>query len=229
LWAGIYFLCIQPKYDLEHTTVAQAREDNKARDRTVVKEALKNSIFWLLLLALTLYSIMFTVFIFHAYPILQEKGLSTADVVQALIVLGPAQVFGRILIAYFAPRAPMRILGSVVACAFPFIFGILASVELPAFWLVALLIGCYGLANGIFTIVRSLVVPEMLSRHAYGALNGLLTIPTMIARAVGPVAAASLWMLGESYHVVLIAVCGTAILFAFAFWAASWVSRPRSV
>jgi hypothetical protein len=110
---------------------------------------------------------------------------------------------------------------------FPFVFGILASIEMPAFWLVALLIGCYGLANGIFTIVRSLVVPEMLSRHAYGALNGLLTIPTMVARAVGPVAAASLWMLGESYHVVLIAVCGTAILFAFAFWAASWVSRVR--
>jgi len=36
-----------------------------------------------------------------------------------------------------------------------------------------------------------------------------------------------LWMLGESYHVVLIAVCGTAILFALAFWAASWVSRVR--
>ena len=227
-WAAIYFLCIQPKYDLEHTNVAQTREDNKARDHAVVKAALKNSIFWLLLLALTLYSIMFSVFIFHAYPILQEKGLSTADVVNALIVLGPAQVLGRILIAYFAPRAPMRLLGSVVACVFPFVFGILASIELPAFWFVALLIGGYGLANGIFTIVRSLVVPEMLSRHAYGALNGLLTIPTMVARAVGPVAAAGLWMLGESYQIVLMAVCGTAILFALAFWAASWVSRARA-
>jgi len=27
---------------------------------------------------------------------------------------------------------------------------------------------------------------------------------------------------------VLIAVCGTAILFALAFWAASWVSRSRA-
>jgi predicted MFS family arabinose efflux permease len=227
LWSVIYFLSIQPKYDLEHTTAAKTRDDNKARDHAVVKAALKNSIFWLLLLALTLYSIMFTVFIFHAYPILQEKGLSTADVVQALVVLGPAQVLGRVLVAYFAPRASMRLLGSVVACVFPFVFGVLESIELPAFWLVAVLIGCYGLANGIFTIVRGLVVPEMLSRHAYGALNGLLTIPTMIARAVGPVAAASLWMLSQSYHVVLVAVCGTAILFALAFWAASWVSRMR--
>ena len=50
----------------------------------------------------------------------------------------------------------------------------------------------------------------------------------MVARAVGPVAAAGLWMLGESYQIVLMAVCGTAILFALAFWAASWVSRARA-
>lgn len=228
VWSFIYLVCIQPKNDLEHTTVSQTREEYKERDRLVVKEALRNSVFWLLLLALTVYSIMFTVFIFHAYPILQEKGLSTTDVVQVLMVLGPAQVGGRILIAYFAPRASMRLLGSVVACVFPFVFGVLAGTELPSFWLVALLISCYGLANGILTIVRSLVVPEMLSHHAYGALNGLLTVPTMIARAIGPIAAASLWMLDESYHVVLIAVCGTAIVFALAFWAASWVSLSRT-
>ena len=121
----------------------------------------------------------------------------------------------------------MRLLGSLIACVFPFIFGTLAGIERPAFWLVALLITCYGLANGIFTIVRSLLVPELLSRHAYGALNGLLTVPTMIARAVGPLAAASLWMINKSYQVVLVSVCLTAILFACAFWSASWVSRNK--
>jgi predicted MFS family arabinose efflux permease len=228
VWTGIYYFCIQPKHDVEHTAVAQDKEANKARDKAVVKQALKGSVFWLLLLALTLYSVMFTVFIFHAYPILQEEGLSTHDVVLALTVLGPAQVAGRIVIAYFASQAPMRLLGSIVACVFPFIFGALAAIDKPGFWLVAGLVACYGGANGIFTIVRSMVVPEMLSRHAYGALNGLLTIPTMIARAVGPFAAASIWMLQQSYQIVLIFVCITAILFALAFWAASWVSSRNA-
>lgn len=227
VWAIIYVWCIRPKFDAEHASLAQTREENKIRDKEVVKQALKGSTFWLLLLALTLYSVMFTVFIFHAYPILQEKGLSTDDVVKALTVLGPAQVLGRIVIAYFAANTSMRWLGSIVACVFPFIFGALAHIESPSFWFIALLIACYGGANGIFTIVRSMVVPEMLSRHAYGALNGLLTVPTMIARAIGPVAAASLWMLYQSYHVVLVVVTITAILFALAFWSASWVSRPK--
>ena len=228
LWALIYWSCIKPQFDHEQASHREAHEANKARDNAVVRAALKTSVFWLLLLALTLYSIMFTVFIFHAYPILQEKGLSTDDVVLALTLLGPAQVFGRVVIAYLAKTTSMRILGSTVACVFPFIFGTLAGIERPDFWLVALLVTCYGLSNGIFTIVRSLIVPELLSRHAYGALNGLLTVPSMIARAVGPLAAASLWTINNSYQVVLISVCLTAILFACAFWSATWASRHQS-
>jgi len=228
LWACIYCVCIKPEHDADHHTSATNREDNKVRDQTAVKAALKNSVFWCLLLALTLYSIMFTVFIFHAYPILQEKGLSTEDVVKILMVLGPMQFIGRILIAYVANNAPMRLVGSVMACFFPFVFAALALLSTHNVWWYAALIAMYGLSNGIFTIVRGLVVPEMLTRYAYGAINGLLTIPTMLARALGPAAAAAIWMIHESYQPVLTAVCSTSILFAVAFWSASWLSRSKS-
>ena len=91
LWAFIYSMCIKPQLDAEHHANAGEQDVSKARDRVAVNNALKNPVFWWLLVALTLYSIMFTVFIFHAYPILQEKGLSTDDVVKVLMVLGPMQ------------------------------------------------------------------------------------------------------------------------------------------
>jgi predicted MFS family arabinose efflux permease len=228
IWGVIYCFCIQPQFDAEHQEKTDEVENNKVRDRAVVNETLKNSVFWLLLLALTLYSIMFTVFIFHAYPILQEKGLSTNDVVRVLMVLGPMQFFGRVLIAYMANNVPMRVVGSVVACAFPFVFGCLAFVITKNIWWFTALIACYGLCNGIFTIVRGLVVPEMLSPHAYGSINGLLTIPTMLARAIGPAVAASIWMINGSYQPVLFGVCLVAILFTCSFWMASRLSRSTS-
>ena len=227
LWAFIYSMCIKPQLDAEHHANAGEQDVSKARDRVAVNNALKNPVFWWLLVALTLYSIMFTVIIFHAYPILQEKGLSTDDVVKVLMVLGPMQFIGRILIAFVTKNAPMRWVGSVMACVFPLVFASLAMMRTNNVGWFAVIIACYGLSNGIFTIVRGLVVPEMLTRHAYGAINGLLTIPTMLARALGPAAAAAIWMIHQSYQPVLIAVCGTSVLFAVSFWSASWLSRSK--
>ena len=70
-------------------------------------------------------------------------------------------------------------------------------------------------------------MPEMVSRQAYGAINGLITIPMMIARAVGPGVAASLWMLHQSYQDVLMLVILVSLTFAIAFWSAAWISRTR--
>ena len=134
---------------------------------------------------MTVYAVAFSAFTFHMYPMLQDLKLDPLEVVQSLAIIGPSQVAGRIIISIFASRAPMRAIGSVVISVFPFVFFLLAQPS-PAFGLVAVLIAAYGLANGIFTIVRGLVVPEMISRHAYGAINGLLIIPMALGRAVAP-------------------------------------------
>lgn len=44
----------------------------------------------------------------------------------------------------------------------------------------------HGMANGVMTIVRGLAVPEMLTREAYGALNGVLALPGTVAKALAP-------------------------------------------
>ncbi|MDS1141553.1 MFS transporter [Pusillimonas sp. SM2304] len=193
-------------------------------DRAAVHEAVRRPVFWALLLALTVYAAMFSAFTFHMYPMFIERGMNTAAVVQAIALIGPAQVAGRILISVFAARASMRVIGSVVVASFPVSFGALLWVD-AAFWPVAAICVTYGAANGIFTIVRGLVVPEMLTRHAYGAINGLLTVPTNLARAAAPLAAALLWSTTASYNSVLIGIIVSAIVLAASFWLAAWLRR----
>ena len=87
----------------------------------------------------------------------------------------------------------------------------------PVFPAVALIVATYGAANGIMTIVRGLVVPEMLTRDAYGAINGALTVPTIVAKAAAPFGAALLWAASGSYVSVLIAMLGGSLLLLLRF------------
>ncbi|QVQ28255.1 MFS transporter [Achromobacter deleyi] len=222
---GAYLLFIQPGRDAKLVGTANPVEQ-RTRNRLAVQEALRRPVFWALLLSLTAYAAMFSAFTFHMYPLLRERGIDTAAVVQAIALIGPAQVAGRIVISLFAARASMRTVGTAVVSVFPMAFGALAYLHAD-FFVVATICVVYGGANGIFTIVRGMVVPEMLSRDAYGAINGLLTVPMTFARAAAPVGAAALWTIGSSYDGVLVAILVVAVLLAASFWLAAWLSRPK--
>jgi predicted MFS family arabinose efflux permease len=226
LCAAGYLYFVRPQLDLVHASHASAKAENKARDKSIVHDAIRGPVFWLLLIALTIYAAMMSTFTFHMYPLLQEKEITTLEVVQIIAVIGPSQVLGRILVSRYAANLSMRALGSILVGTFPFAFSLLLP-ESNAFWLLVGIFAVYGLTNGIFTIVRSQVVPEMLSQHAYGALNGLLTVPVTIARALGPVVAAWLWAIDQSYHIVIIAIVWASLLLAITFWAANRVSLTR--
>ena len=223
--ASAYLLFITPARDAKPASDFTPAEERE-RNRLAVREALHRPVFWALLVSLTAYAAMFSAFTFHMYPLLRERGIDTASVVQAIALIGPAQVAGRIVISVFAARASMRAVGTAVVTIFPLAFGALAFLRAD-FLTVAAVCVVYGGANGIFTIVRGMVVPEMLSRHAYGAINGLLTVPMTFARAAAPVGAAALWAVGSSYDAVLAAIVAVAVVLAAGFWLAAWISRPR--
>lgn len=222
---GAYLLFIQPARDTKPAGGVNA-DEQRARNRLAVRDVLRRPVFWTLLVSLTAYAAVFSAFTFHMYPLLRERGLDTASVVQAIALIGPAQVAGRIVISLFAPRASMRAVGTAVVAIFPLVFGALAFMH-PNFVAVAVICVVYGGANGIFTIVRGMVVPEMLSGHAYGAINGLLTVPMTFARAAAPLGAAALWAVGASYDGVLTAIVVASLVLTASFWLAAWISRPK--
>ena len=221
--AGAYFGFIRPEKDAVHFHLPD-NENTSTTDKQEVSATIRKPVFWLLMLALTAYAGAFTAFTFHMYPLLLENGLSTSNVVWAIATIGPAQVAGRLLISIFASKVSMQRIGTLVVAVFPLVFIVLA-LRPTNMWVIAGACIVYGASNGIFTIVRGLVVPEMLSRRAYGAINGLLTFPSTLARAFAPVAAALLWSSTQSYGVVVWAIAACAALLTLSFWLAAWASN----
>jgi MFS transporter len=226
LCAGVYAVVIDPAADVARQATGP-RSLQPLAGRRAVGWALRSPVFWALAVALTAYWAVFSAFIFHAYPLLLERGFDTQAVVFAMAVIGPAQVAGRIAMWTFAPGVPVRIIGSVVAVAFPLVvIGLIATP--PVFAAIALIAAAYGAANGVMTIVRGLVVPEMLTRDAYGAINGALTLPMMVAKATAPLGAALLWAAWGSYLPVLIALLIGSLVFVLAFWLSARLALART-
>ncbi|WP_246668926.1 MFS transporter [Ancylobacter sp. TS-1] len=211
--------------DSSRDTPAPRVADDTVPRRSPVGEALRQPAFWALALAFTAYSAMFSGFTFHVYPLLVERGFDLASVVGAIAIIGPAQVAGRVAVSVFAPRAPVRAVGSVIVAVFPLAFLALEFMPPDFRWVALFAIG-FGAVNGIITIVRGLIVPELITRRAYGAVNGALSVPATLSRALAPAGLAALWTATGSYDAVLFAVIALALVLALGFWTAALVARP---
>nr|WP_274709179.1 MFS transporter [Nitratireductor luteus] len=220
---GLYFFAIDPKKD-HPVPVREPHEPLPLTGRKAVAWAVRRPVFWALMVAFIAYAAAFSTLTFHLYPLLLERGLTAAGVVAVMAVIGPAQVAGRILIWVFAPHAPVRSIGSIIVIIFP--LAVIGFAWAPAEVIViAAIAACYGAANGMITIVRGLAVPEMVSREAYGSINGILVAPMNLMQAASPLAAAWLWSITGGYDAVLIAVGAGALVLCIGFWTAAALAR----
>lgn len=220
LCVALYSVTIDPKADSPPPTPAGDANGMALRGRHAVRWAAAKPTFWGLLLAFTLFHGTHSALIFHLYPLLLERGFDVITTVTALAIIGPAQVAGRIAIWLFAGRQSIRAIGMVTVLLFPAALAILLAG--PSGFLIPAVFGVvYGAGNGIMTIVRGLAVPEMLTREAYGAINGALNAPAIVVRALAPLAAAFLWEAFGSYNAVLIAALVTSVLTVIAYWFAA--------
>ena len=190
-----------------------------AGGNAIVRWALRQPTFWLLSLAITLYFGAASGLTYHWYPLLLERGFDTAQVVAGMALIGPAQVAGRVAIWIFAHKSPVWAIGR--AAFLVFLLSLLLLLLAPAnFAWLALFAMIYGAANGIITIVRGLALPEMLTTESYGTLNGLLAVPSTIAKALAPLGAAWLWAAAGGYDSVLMAAIICSGVVAASFWLA---------
>ncbi len=222
---GLHVWLIDPRLDDAGRPAGSAAGTAPLAGGRAVRWALGRPAFWGLLVCFTLYYSMYTGLTFHWYPMLIEQGYSVAAVISALTLIGPAQVAGRIAMWMFARHQPVRTIGPAAMVGFPVCLLILILAP-RHFVSVALFALVCGAANGVITIVRGLVVPEMLTREAYGAINGALGMPANLSRAFAPAAVATLWALSGGYDGVLLAGLAGSLVAILAFWFAAMRSRP---
>jgi len=220
LCVALHLAVIDPRADAPAPTLARGGGGSRGLSgREAVRWALGKPAFWALLVSFTLYYGTFSAMTYHLYPLLLEHGFDTTAVVGGIAIIGPAQVAGRIAIWAFARNRSVRTIGLATTTLFP--IGLLLLFLPAEFAALAVFAVVYGAANGVMTIVRGIAVPEMITRDAYGALNGFLVAPGTAARALGPVAGALLWAAGGTYDLFLIVAILCSMLVALSFSVAS--------
>lgn len=216
---GLYFLAIDPARDAP-VRVHNPDEAAPLAGRAAVRAAMSRPAYWGLMIAWISYAAAFSSLTYHFYPLLLERGLDSSGVVMVLAVIGPAQVAGRIMIRAFASEAPVRKLGSAIVIVFP-IAVIGFAFAPPQVAVIASIAALYGAANGMVTIVRGIAVPEMVTREAYGAVNGSLVAPMNVMQAAAPLAAAVIWQASGGYGAVLAVIFAGSLTLCGGFWFAA--------
>jgi MFS family permease len=195
---------------------------NAPRDRDALHTALRRPAFWGLAVCFTALSLVFTAVGFHLVPLMLERGLSMASIVAGYAVIGPMQVAGRLLFVALSRFLPTRLIGTASLALYPVAIAVLL---LPASGTTLVIFAIiYGLPNGIVTIVRGTIVPELFGPAAYGAISGALSTPSILARAAGPFLVALLWALAGDYDAVVWTLLGLSLA-ALAFWIAAVSGR----
>jgi MFS family permease len=139
----------------------------------------------------------------HLIPILTEKGYSLEMAVLAFSILGPAQVAGRMAMALGERVFGMKGTGIVTLSLGVLAFGLLPL--LPAgSWLVAAFVALFGASNGMMTIVRALLPPELFGRENYGVIQGMIAMPVRLTTASSPFLFGALWAWWGSYTAVMV-------------------------
>jgi len=75
----------------------------------------------------------------------------------------------------------------------------------------------YGGANGMMTILRGTIVQDVMWTEGYGAVSGMLSMPSNIAKGIAPISAAAIWTIGASYLPVEWTVLIISLVSAVAF------------
>ena len=217
--AGSNALAIAPDAPLPRR--APAPDSNWS---SAARRMFASPVFWILAVVFTLYFGAFSALTLHLYPLLTERGIAPQTIVLVIALIGPAQVLGRVMLWKLASTLPIRPVGifTLASLCAGLVLLYVAGASVPALVAFGLI---YGAANGVITIVRGLVVPEMLSTRDYGSINGLLAAPSLVAKALAPLTAAWIWSAGDGYAAVLQVVLACSLLGLLGFAAAAVLSR----
>lgn len=153
--------------------------------------------------ALVLLSIFFSVraalsavFAVHTLTLFQGIGLGTAAAVATASLMGPSQVFGRILEWGFKGWLDPLAASRVGALLLPLgVLGLFLGGPAPLFMIL------YGMSNGILTISRGTLPMHLFGAHGYATRLGLLALPPLLCQALAPTLSAPLVTLWPATHI----------------------------
>lgn len=173
-------------------------------------EVLRMPGFLLLALFFALVNLNHWMLVNHIRPMLEALQVPDGTAILAASVIGPAQVLGRVILAGMGARAGTAAASwATVAALLLAPLGLLGALG----WAGAAVgfAACQGIAMGVVTILRPVLIAETLGQERYGAVAGMMAIPGLAAMAVAPLIGTALEAVGGVWLMI-----GTGFLFALA-------------
>lgn len=200
-------------WGLDHPWRPVQHEDPSGARHQAAGAVARSTPFVLLAAANALTALAVFAVVINLVPMLVEQGMSRNLAALALGLGGVGQVVGRLGYARFAAATSVTARGVVVLAGVAVTTAALALAPASS----GLLIGigmALGLARGVYTLVQATAVTDRWGPASYGALNGLLTAPALVAAAAAPFAGAVLAELLGSWADAFLALAGIAALAA---------------
>ncbi|MFI0446728.1 MFS transporter [Actinomadura sp. 6N118] len=204
-------LGLHPDGAKSSTTPALSKTTDAERS-AIAHAALRDPVFWTLVVAFVAHSAAVAVVGVHLVAYLLDLGHPAAFAATVTGLIGILSVTGRL-----ATTAAQRHRSPTTVVAAVFALQALAALTLPLTGRNAvaavICVLALGLGFGVATIARPALVAAQYGTTAYATISGLLTLPLTLAKALAPLGAAVLLGATGSYTPVMIGVaaaCATA-------------------
>lgn len=116
--------------------------------------------------------------------LLEMQGVGRADALFLSMLVGPAQVLGRLLEFGFLRHVHPLLSARLAAMAHP--MGVLLLLQSGGVAGAGLFTGLHGLGNGVLTIAKGTLPLVVFGAQGYGQRQGWLTAPARVAQALAP-------------------------------------------
>lgn len=175
---------------LHHLAATRLEAEARARDPATVApppvtRAMGRPGFWPLGLGFALTALGAAILLTNLLPMMDALGVPGDLAILAASTIGPAQVAGRIVLTLAGARAAAR---TVTLGAFLFISGAAlamgAASALPALALVFAV--SLGVGNGVISILRPVVIREVMGDAGFGESAGAVARLSLLAFALAP-------------------------------------------
>lgn len=180
--------------------------------------------FWYLCLAFGLAHMNHGMLVAYFIPLFTGLGATKAIAVTVASTVGPFQVVGRLALMLRGERANIvfSTRGALIGMTLASAILMLAGVAPPLLFLFAV---AQGGAIGMMSILRPVLIAEVLGRDGFGAISGAVGSAPLVANAMAPFIGALLLEAGGVYALLtgsLLIAAGAAV---FAFMVRTMVQR----
>jgi MFS family permease len=161
----------------------------------VLRVALKKPAFWIITAAFTAVYLNHGVLLTYVLVLFADRGAEPGLAAIAAACIGPSQVAGRLVLLAAGARvstgqATVLSMGGVVLAG---LLLLAAGVAPPLIFAFAL---AQGAGAGLMSILRPVLIAEVLGRSGFGVISGAVAVAPILASAAAPSVGAGLLALG---------------------------------